>query len=78
MTTVSTTSFFLGIGLLGLLYLIWVIMSGIGLRGVTIDADIATIRQQAGLSLLSLALLSLITLAVYYFVSLPVPVPLPS
>ena len=56
---------FIGIGLVLLLYLIWVTMSAIGLKGVTDAQQIQTIRQQAGLFLLSLflALISLVLLA---------------
>ncbi len=68
-----------GVGMVTLLYLIWIIMSGIGLRGVTKDESIKDIRQEAGLSLLGLTLLSLLILAVYFFLlKAPTVAPLPS
>jgi len=70
---------FIGIGLVLLLYLIWVTMSAIGLKGVSEDKPIKDIRQEAGLSLLGLALLSGTILALYYFfLRTPTVAPLPS
>lgn len=75
---VFTQPIFIGIAILALLYSIWIIMSGIGLHGVTVGENIKTIRQQAGLSLLGLTLLSLLTLAAYYFFFPTSTPPLPS
>jgi len=57
--------FLTGTAIAFLLYFIWLGMSAIGLKGVTDAQQIQTIRQQAGLFLLSLflALISLVLLA---------------
>ena len=79
MSTLITSPFIIGLGMVVLLYLIWIIMSAIGLKGVNEDKPIKEIRQEAGLSLLGLALLSGAILVVYYvFLKTPTTVPLPS
>ena len=79
MSTLITSPFIIGLGMVVLLYLIWIIMSAIGLKGVSEDKPIKEIRQEAGLSLLGLALLSGAILVVYYvFLKTPTTVPLPS
>ena len=70
---------FIGVGMVLLLYLIWITMSSIGLKGVSEDKPIKEIRQEAGLSLLGLALLSGTILVMYYFfLRTPTVAPLPS
>ena len=73
------SSIFIGASMVGLLYLIWVTMSAVGLKGITEDKSITEIRQEAGLSLLGLTLLSVTILILYYvFLRTPTAAPLPS
>lgn len=50
--------FLTGAAIAFILYFIWLGMSAIGLRGVTDAKQIRTIRQEAGLFLLGLTILS--------------------
>ena len=79
MQTLATQPILIGIGMISLLYFIWVIMSAVGLKGVSEAASIKDIRQHAGLSLLGLTVLSLILVLIYHFVfKTPTATPIPS